>query len=76
MLEEGIWCEPAGAAALAGCIISVEVGWIGKGDKVACLVTGHGFKDPDSLSNVASRYPAGMIQASDISAQLVAGERG
>jgi threonine synthase len=74
MLEEGIWCEPAGAAALAGCRLSVQHGWIAEGDTVACLVTGHGFKDLDSLSSVAGHYPASTIEADDISAQLVAGE--
>lgn len=76
MLQEGILCEPAGAAALAGCLLSFERGWIRKGDQVVCLVTGHGFKDSDALANVAHRYPVGTINAADISAQLVAGELG
>ncbi|MCF3107700.1 pyridoxal-phosphate dependent enzyme [Niabella sp. CC-SYL272] len=42
---EGIYCEPAGAVALAGLKRAVQSGQIRKMDRVVCLVTGHGFKD-------------------------------
>src|SRR5690606_4546694 len=44
---EGIYCEPAGAVALAGAIQAAEEGLFNPGEQVICLVTGHGFKDKD-----------------------------
>lgn len=56
--QEGIYTEPAGAAALAGLGRSLRAGWVKPGETVVCLVTGHGFKDPDSINVAATRYPA------------------
>ena len=69
--EEGIWCEPAGATALAGCQRARSEGWIASGDTVACLVTGHGFKDPDSLLQAASENTVALIGESEVDAGLV-----
>lgn len=67
MLEkEGIYCEPAGAAALAGLRRAVSLGMIDKSDKTACLVTGHGFKDPEAIRAIASGSPAVAIPARDL----------
>lgn len=44
---EGIFAEPAGAAALAGVIADLEKGALGKSSEVVCVSTGHGLKDPD-----------------------------
>ncbi|HTF25278.1 MAG TPA: pyridoxal-phosphate dependent enzyme [Candidatus Limnocylindria bacterium] len=71
MREEGIWCEPAGAAALAGCVRARKDGWIVPGEAVVCLVTGHGFKDQLSLAGVARENPVVLIEETDISAQLL-----
>jgi threonine synthase len=40
--NEGVFCEPASAAAVAGA-------WKGgiKGERLVCVITGHGLKDPD-----------------------------
>jgi len=51
--EEGIFCEPAGAVALAGALQARRNGEIEKGAKVVCLVTGSGFKDQASLQRMA-----------------------
>jgi threonine synthase len=42
--EEGVFCEPASAASVAGLIAH------GAGDarSVVCVLTGHGLKDPDT----------------------------
>jgi threonine synthase len=46
---EGIFCEPASAAAIAGVIKSArEKGMFEKGDVIVCTLTGHGLKDPDT----------------------------
>lgn len=47
--EEGIYCEPAGAAALAGARRAVAQGVVKPGEQCVCLVTGHGSKDTDSI---------------------------
>lgn len=43
-VKEGIFCEPAGAVALAGLQRAVREGMVAKGERVVCLITGHGFK--------------------------------
>lgn len=45
---EGIFCEPASAAGLAGVLKDLELGRIGEGSTVVCTLTGHGLKDPDT----------------------------
>ena len=69
--EEGIWCEPAGAAALAGCVSGRKEGWIAPGETVACLVTGHGFKDPDSVMRAAHEMRVATIGEQDVDSQLL-----
>lgn len=50
--EEGIFCEPASAASLAGVLKLHEEGYFKRGDSVVCTLTGHGLKDPDAVSFV------------------------
>lgn len=45
--REGIFAEPASAASLAGVMKYVGKGYFKKGEKVVCILTGHGLKDPD-----------------------------
>ncbi|MFQ6672212.1 MAG: pyridoxal-phosphate dependent enzyme, partial [Candidatus Tectimicrobiota bacterium] len=45
--RDGIFCEPASAAALAGIIKYAAKGYFRDGDVVVCTLTGHGLKDPD-----------------------------
>lgn len=47
--EEGVFCEPAGAVALAGVAGAVKRGEVDPSQPVVCLVTGSGFKDERSL---------------------------
>lgn len=46
--KEGIFCEPASAASVAGVIKQVKSGAIPEGSVVVCILTGHGLKDPDN----------------------------
>lgn len=46
-MQEGIFCEPASAASIAGAIKAIQTGKIKEGSKVVCTLTGHGLKDPD-----------------------------
>ncbi|MEE8261520.1 MAG: threonine synthase [Gammaproteobacteria bacterium] len=45
--EEGIFCEPASAASLAGAMRDIRDGKIKESSTVVCTLTGHGLKDPD-----------------------------
>jgi len=45
---EGIFPEPAGAAALAGFMKDLEEDLVDRSAVVVCVSTGHGLKDPDT----------------------------
>jgi threonine synthase len=47
----GVGCEPASAASVAGAKKLRSAGVIGKGERVACVITGNILKDPDSTIN-------------------------
>ncbi len=42
----GLGCEPASAASVAGAKLLREEGVIGRDDEVVCVLTGHQLKDP------------------------------
>lgn len=46
--NEGIFCEPASAISVAGCLADIAAGNIAEGSTVVCTLTGHGLKDPDT----------------------------
>lgn len=46
--NEGILCEPASAASVAGLIKAKKLGLVEVGSKIVCILTGNGLKDPDS----------------------------
>jgi threonine synthase len=46
--SEGIFCEPASAASVAGLIKSLKANKIPENSRVVCVLTGNGLKDPDS----------------------------
>jgi len=50
---EGIFCEPASAASVAGMMKSVAKGLITKDKVVVCVLTGSGLKDPDLANQIA-----------------------
>lgn len=50
---EGIFCEPASAASLAGVMKLHKEGYFKHGDSVVCTLTGHGLKDPDIVFRVS-----------------------
>ena len=43
--EEGVFCEPSSAAGLAALLTDPPP----KSARVACVITGHGLKDPDAV---------------------------
>ncbi len=46
-VQEGVFCEPASAASVAGALRDLQRGTIPAGNTVVCTLTGHGLKDPD-----------------------------
>ncbi|HWP00805.1 MAG TPA: threonine synthase [Methylococcus sp.] len=46
--KEGIFCEPASAASLAGVLRDVRNGKIAAGSTIVLTLTGNGLKDPDT----------------------------
>jgi threonine synthase len=58
---EGIFCEPASAASVAGLIKMSKAGLFKQGETVVCTLTGHGLKDVD-IAIAVSQKPT-TIQA-------------
>jgi threonine synthase len=52
---EGIFCEPASAASLAGVIKLNRKGFFKKDDVLVLTITGHGLKDPDIAIRVSQK---------------------
>lgn len=52
---EGIFAEPAGAAALAGLVKDLKAGVIDRNSNVVCVSTGHGLKDPNVALSQSAR---------------------
>lgn len=50
--EEGVFCEPASAASVAGLLTLPERGVDLSGARIACIITGSGLKDPDTALSV------------------------
>jgi threonine synthase len=55
-----VFCEPASAAAVAGLIKHCP----GEGQRVVCVLTGHGLKDPQTaLENAGAIVPCDADRA-------------
>ncbi len=63
--KEGIFCEPASAASLAGVIKLAKQNFFKDGDTIVCTLTGNGLKDPDNAIQLSK--PPTKIKA-DITA--------
>lgn len=61
--EEGIFCEPAGAVALAGVMNAAKANKLNADDKVVCLITGSGFKDMAAVEKSFQLPPVHTINA-------------
>jgi threonine synthase len=46
--EEGVFCEPASAASVAAAMTLPRE----SGHRVVCVITGHGLKDPESVTRL------------------------
>lgn len=54
--KEGIYCEPAGAVALAGLKTAIDDGKVNANDPTVCLITGNGFKDQSALNKIYTEH--------------------
>ena len=63
---EGIFCEPASAAAVAGLMKLRKAGLDLKGKRVVCVITGTGLKDPDLAGQLEpdsmAEYPPDLAE--------------
>lgn len=64
--EEGILVEPAGAVSVAGALDAAERGELGGAGTVVCVLTGHGFKDPDTMRAIGAVPGAREITRAEI----------
>lgn len=62
-MSEGVFCEPASAASLAGAIRDIKSGKIPEGSKIVCTLTGNGLKDPDTAISQCSSAVLETIDA-------------
>ena len=69
---EGIFCEPASGASIAGVLKDLELGVIGEGTTIVCTLTGHGLKDPDSA--IAQSTKPVVVDATRAAIERVIGE--
>ncbi|WP_414648058.1 threonine synthase [Castellaniella sp.] len=67
--REGVFCEPASAASIAGAMRDIQRGKIPDGSTVVCTLTGNGLKDPDVILR------GGMPRMTRIEAERSAVER-
>ena len=44
--KEGLFCEPASAAGVAGILKMSQAGQLDRGQVIVCTLTGNGLKDP------------------------------
>jgi len=52
---EGVFCEPASAASVAGVMKLSKQGGLREGETVVCTLTGHGLKDADTAISVSAQ---------------------
>ena len=65
--REGIFCEPASAASVAGLLANGAQG------RVVCVLTGHGLKDPQTAMNRASSVVPCEPDIESVEAAVLAG---
>ena len=52
---EGLFVEPASASSIAGLKKLVENGDVDKDERIVCVTTGHGLKDPDTAVQMSEK---------------------
>jgi len=68
--RQGIFCELASAASLAGVIKLSKQGYFKKGETVVCTLTGNGLKDPDAVIKISQQPPRVKADVSEVEKAL------
>src|SRR5690606_33484295 len=66
---EGVFCEPASAASVAGLRRAVGEGVVAGDDSCVCVLTGHGLKDPDTAVARAGEFER-VASADDVAERI------
>ena len=69
--QEGIFCEPASAASVAGLLQADQQGQLQPHSVIVCTLTGHGLKDPEIALSNASHMPLHHIDDLTALEQLI-----
>jgi threonine synthase len=64
--SEGVFCEPASAAGVAGVARLAHEGRLGRTETIVCILTGHGLKDPDIVSGEEGSFTTVAADAAAI----------
>ena len=67
---EGVFCEPASAASVAGVMKLSRQGGLREGETVVCTLTGHGLKDADTAINVSVKPKTVRATTEDVARLL------
>lgn len=68
--EEGIFCEPASAAGLAGIMRLAGEGWLDPGATTVCVLTGHGLKDLETATSLGRLESLGAAEEEAVTKAL------
>ena len=68
--DEGVFCEPASAASVAGLLARAGAGEDLAGQTVVCVITGSGLKDPDTAMGVDTARFSAPAEAGAVAAAL------
>jgi threonine synthase len=69
-MREGLYVEPAGAVSVAGFMKAVSQELVQPHEKVVCILSGHGFKDPTSAALIASNSEVDVIDPAQLKLSL------
>jgi threonine synthase len=67
---EGVFCEPASAASVAGVMKLSRQGGLREGETVVCTLTGHGLKDADTAIGVSAKPKTVKATTEDVARLL------
>ncbi|HEU4686450.1 MAG TPA: threonine synthase [Nitrospira sp.] len=67
---EGVFCEPASAASVAGVVKLSRRGGLCEGETVVCTLTGHGLKDADTAISVSVQPQTVKAKKEDVARLL------
>jgi threonine synthase len=67
---EGVFCEPASAASVAGVVKLHRQGVLHEGETVVCTLTGHGLKDADTAIHVSAKPQTVQATREDVARLL------